>query len=57
MGLMDEVLSMAGAGGQPGQHATALSTIMDYVNSPQVGGISGLEKQFQQGGLGHVVGS
>ena len=57
MGLMDEVLSMAGAAGQPGQHATALSAIMDYVNSPQVGGISGLEKQFQQGGLGHVIGS
>lgn len=57
MGLMDEVLSMAGASGQPGQHATALSAIMDYVNSPQVGGISGLEKQFQQGGLGHVIGS
>lgn len=57
MGLMDEVLSMAGAAGQSGQHATALSAIMDYVNSPQVGGISGLEKQFQQGGLGHVIGS
>jgi len=55
MGLFDEILSMAGAAsGQQGQHAEALSAIMDYVNSPQVGGIAGLQKMFEQGGLGDI---
>ena len=58
MGLFDEVLSMAGAGaGQQTQHASALSAIIDYVNSPQVGGIAGLQKMFQEGGLGSVFSS
>lgn len=59
MGLMDEVLAMAGSAGgaQQDQHATALSAILSYINSPQVGGISGLQQMFQQGGLGHVVSS
>ena len=60
MGLLSEVLSMAGGnvqGVQPQQHATALSAILDYVNSPQVGGIAGLQKMFQQGGLGGVFSS
>jgi uncharacterized protein YidB (DUF937 family) len=59
MGLMDEVLSMAGCAGgaQQDQHATALSAILSYINSPQVGGIAGLQQMFQQGGLGHVVSS
>jgi uncharacterized protein YidB (DUF937 family) len=30
---------------------------MGYINSPQVGGTSGLEKMFQQGGLGEVFSS
>ena len=60
MGLFDEVLSMAGVGSgsqQQDQHATALTAIMNYVNSPQVGGIAGLQKMFQQGGLGSVMSS
>lgn len=62
MGLFDEVLSIAGAVGgtgasQPGQNANALGAIMSYINSPQVGGISGLQNMFQQGGLGHIVSS
>jgi uncharacterized protein YidB (DUF937 family) len=62
MGLLDEVISMASASGnvqgvQPAQHASALSAIMDYVNSPQVGGIAGLQKMFQQGGLGSIFSS
>jgi uncharacterized protein YidB (DUF937 family) len=57
MGLMDDVLSMAGKSGGAGEHATALSAIMNYVNSPQVGGIGGLQQQFKEGGLGHVIGS
>lgn len=58
MGLMEEVLAMAGStGAQQGQHATALAAIMSYINSPQVGGIAGLQGIFQQGGLGNIVSS
>ena len=58
MGLLDEVLSMAGSSGaQQTQHATALSAILSYINSPQVGGIAGLQQMFQQGGLGNIVSS
>jgi len=58
MGLMDEVLAMAGStGAQQAQHTTALTAIMTYINSPQVGGIAGLQTVFQQGGLGHIVSS
>lgn len=56
MGLLDEVLSMAGGGAQQ-QNAGALSAVLSYVNSPQVGGIAGLQKMFQQGGLGGVISS
>jgi uncharacterized protein YidB (DUF937 family) len=62
MGLLDEVLSMAAAAGstgasQPGQSTSALGSILSYINSPQVGGIAGLQNMFQQGGLGHIVSS
>lgn len=59
MGLFDEVVSMAAAasGGQNAQHASALSAVISYMNSPQVGGIAGLQKMFQQGGLGAVFSS
>jgi len=59
MGLFDEVIRMASAasGGQNAEHASALSAVLNYVNSPQVGGVAGLEKMFQQGGLGAVFSS
>jgi len=58
MGLIDEVLSMAGStGAQQAQHTTALGAIMSYINSPQVGGIAGLQNMFQQVGLGNIVSS
>ena len=58
MGLLDEVLSMAGSSGaQQPQHASALTAIMSYINSPQVGGIAGLQQMFQQGGLGSIMSS
>jgi uncharacterized protein YidB (DUF937 family) len=31
--------------------------LLDYINSPQVGGISGLQQMFQQKGLGGIVSS
>ena len=59
MGLFDDVLAMAGMGSaaQSQQHAGTLSMIMDFLNSPQVGGIAGLQQMFQQKGLGSVVSS
>ena len=58
MGLMEEVLAMAGStGSQQTEHASALTAILSYVNSPQVGGIGGLQQMFQQGGLGSLFSS
>jgi len=58
MGLLDEVLAMAGGtGAQQSQHASALSAILSLINSPQVGGLAGLQSMFQQGGLGHIMSS
>ena len=58
MGLLDEVLAMAGStGAQQSQHAGALSAILSIINSPQVGGLAGLQSMFQQGGLGHIMSS
>ena len=56
MGIFDEVEKMGGSLlGE--QHAGALSAVTEYINSPQVGGISGLQKMFQEKGLGGIVGS
>ncbi|GAC1617460.1 MAG: hypothetical protein PVS2B2_20260 [Candidatus Acidiferrum sp.] len=59
MGMFDEIMAATGLGGaaQAEQHAGALGAVMDYINSPQVGGVSGLQKMFQQQGLGGIVGS
>jgi uncharacterized protein YidB (DUF937 family) len=58
MGLLEEVLAMAGStGAQQSQHATALGAILSYINSPQVGGLAGLQSMFQQGGLGNIISS
>jgi uncharacterized protein YidB (DUF937 family) len=67
MGILDDIMAATGIGGatqaiNPGgatqqQHCSALSMILDYVNSPQVGGISGLQRMFQEKGLGGIVSS
>jgi uncharacterized protein YidB (DUF937 family) len=60
MGLLDEVIGMAGMGGasaQPQHNAGVLSMLLNYINSPQVGGISGLQQMFEQKGLGGMVSS
>jgi uncharacterized protein YidB (DUF937 family) len=59
MGLLDDVLGMAGAGSaaQSQQHAGALSMILSYINSPEVGGIAGLQKMFEEKGLGSIISS
>ena len=57
MGLFDEVLSMAGLGGSAstGQHTSAMSAILEYINSPQVGGVTGLQQMFRDKGLGGLI--
>jgi uncharacterized protein YidB (DUF937 family) len=60
MGLLDDVLGTAGIGGASGQtqqNVGLLSIVLNYINSPQVGGISGLQQMFQQKGLGNLVSS
>jgi uncharacterized protein YidB (DUF937 family) len=61
MGFLDDVMGMAGMGStanaQSRQHAGALGMLLEYINSPQVGGISGLQQMFQQKGLGGVISS
>ena len=56
MGIFDEVEKIGGSLlGE--QHAGALSAVTEYINSPQVGGISGLQRMFQEKGLGGIVSS
>ena len=59
MGIFDEVMAATGLANSPQaqDHAGALGAIMEYVNSPQVGGVSGLQKMFEEKGLGGVMSS
>lgn len=59
MDIFDQILAATGVAGSPQaqEHSGALGAIMDYVNSPQVGGISGLQRMFEQKGLGGAIGS
>ncbi|HEY2821542.1 MAG TPA: YidB family protein [Candidatus Acidoferrum sp.] len=56
MGIFDEIQQVGGSL-LGGEHTGALSAVTDYINSPQVGGISGLQKMFQEKGLGGIVSS
>jgi len=60
MGLLDQILgSVGGAQGQgqpqPQQAHSMLAGVMSLINSPQVGGLSGLVHLMQSKGLGSVV--
>lgn len=58
MGLLEEVLAVVGSSSaQQVQHTTAIGAILSYVNSPQVGGVAGLQRMFEQGGLGSIASS
>jgi uncharacterized protein YidB (DUF937 family) len=59
MGIFDDIKAVTNLGGSAlrEQHAGTLSAIMEYINSPQVGGISGLQRVFQEKGLGGLVSS
>jgi uncharacterized protein YidB (DUF937 family) len=55
MSLLDQVVG-ALAGGESGD-GTLLQTVLQLVNNPQTGGLEGLIRSFQQGGLGDIVNS
>lgn len=56
MSLLDQVVG-ALAGGESSGGSTLLQTVLQLVNNPQTGGLEGLIRSFQQGGLGDVVNS
>jgi uncharacterized protein YidB (DUF937 family) len=58
MGILDDIKAVTNMGSSlQNMHPGALSAVMDYINSPQVGGLSGLQNMFQQKGLGGLVAS
>ncbi|WP_265949590.1 YidB family protein [Dechloromonas sp. A34] len=58
MGLFDQVLGGAlnGLGGNAGGNGLQ-DVIMQLINNPKIGGLEGLVKAFQSGGLGEIVNS
>lgn len=62
MGLLDQVLgSVLGKGGQgsvsEGQASGVAKALVAMLNDPRIGGVEGLMRRFQQGGLGEVYSS
>ena len=56
MGLLDQVAG-ALAGGESGGSSALLQAALQLINNPQTGGLEGIIRSFQQGGLGDVVNS
>jgi uncharacterized protein YidB (DUF937 family) len=56
MSLLDQVVG-ALAGGESGGGSKLLQTVLQLINNPQTGGLEGLIRSFQQGGLGDIVNS
>lgn len=56
MGLFDQVAGALGGASGEGENSS-LSSIMELINNPKIGGLSGLIGKLQQGGLKEVVGS
>ena len=59
MGLFDQVIgAVSGAAGQSNNGDNPLlSSLMQLLNDPKIGGISGLVQHFQNGGLSEIVNS
>ena len=57
MGLLDQVVGAVGAmSGQQGEGSNALlNSVLQLINNPQTGGLSGLVQSFQNGGMGEIV--
>ena len=56
MSLLDQVVG-ALAGGESGGSSALLQAVLQLVHNPQTGGLEGLIRSFQQGGLGDIVNS
>ena len=56
MSLLDQVVG-ALAGGESGGGSKLLQTVLQLINNPQTGGLEGIIRSFQQGGLGDIVNS
>ncbi len=56
MSLLDQVVG-ALAGGESGSGSNLLQAVLQLVNNPRTGGLEGLIRSFQQGGLGDIVNS
>ncbi|MGB4225750.1 MAG: YidB family protein [Candidatus Dechloromonas phosphoritropha] len=56
MSLLDQVVG-ALAGGNSSGGGSLLQTVLQLVNNPQTGGLEGIIRSFQQGGLGDIVNS
>ncbi len=56
MSLLDQVVG-ALAGGESGGSGNLLQAVLQLVNNPQTGGLEGIIRSFQQGGLGELVNS
>ena len=59
MSLLDQLSSQVSAalGGAAGQHPGLLGHVVDLVNNPATGGLTGLVQAFHDHGLGGVVSS
>src|ERR1700760_4229239 len=56
MGFLDQagaILSKFG-GSQDQQHSV-LSSVISWINGPEVGGVPGIVDKFKQAGLGHIA--
>ena len=56
MSLLDQVVG-ALAGGNSSGGGSLLQTVLQLVNNPQTGGLEGIIRSFQPGGLGDIVNS
>lgn len=58
MGLLNDIVSMIGKKvGGDGQRGGLFDQVIDLINNPETGGLSGLISRFEQGGLGDIVSS
>lgn len=59
MGLLDQVVGAVSkmSGQSAGTDSSLLGSVLQMVNNPQSGGLSGLVQSFRDGGLGDVVNS
>ena len=56
MGLLSQILSsVLGSSTSTEQQHSTLSSVIDLIHNPSVGGLSGLTGLFQNAGLGHLM--